>query len=77
MTKRFAMPRYLGLLLIVAAGAAAIGYYAGRQPHQDASRTTPPVRAESGIDHLDEARSAKTLWVCPMHSHILQDHAGT
>lgn len=77
MTRPFAKLRRFGLLLVMAAGAAASGYYAGHWPHHDAPRTLPHAHAAGSLDRLDEGAPAKKLWVCPMHSHILQDHAGS
>jgi Cu(I)/Ag(I) efflux system membrane fusion protein len=61
------MNRFL-LLVAAALVAGTAGYVLG-------GRTAPPTAAvarDSG-----QAKAATTLWVCPMHSQIVQDHPGT
>jgi Cu(I)/Ag(I) efflux system membrane fusion protein len=78
MKKSFARTLYVGALLALTAGILGIAYFAG-QPQADV--VIPAINhahapTPDRLDGSDAGRSGKKLWICPMHSHILQDHEG-
>jgi len=72
--------RWLAIFVIVALLIAAYFYsgHAATRPDRNADNT---VVARSNLEPITApdktaSRPAKKLWVCPMHSQIIQDHPG-
>lgn len=76
MKKSFTRTLCVSALLALSLAMSGVAYFAGQRQTDD--RAINPARAPA-LDRLggvDAGRSGKELWVCPMHSHILQDHEG-
>lgn len=78
MKQSFVRTLYVGALLALIAGLLGIAYFAGR-PQADAGLPAldPNVMVPDRLDGPDAGRSGQNRWVCPMHPHILHDHAGS
>lgn len=76
MKKSFARTLYVGALLALTAGMLGIAYFAGQPRAGDRAMNHAHAQAPDRPGGADTAPPGKKLWVCPMHSHILQDHEG-
>lgn len=77
MASSFVRALYYGVLLAVPVCMAGVVYLSERLPNANADSIVQSARAADRLERLNEAGAAKKMWVCPMHSQILQDHPGS
>ncbi len=73
MTRPFARIFYAWVLIPVMGVIIGIAYFAER----DGIPAIRPAAAQDELPPLKADKSAKALWICPMHAQILQDHPGS
>jgi Cu(I)/Ag(I) efflux system membrane fusion protein len=77
MTPSFVRTLYYGVLLAVPVCLIGVVLLFWQPQARDIGHLMQSANAADRLDRLDGAGAAKKRWVCPMHSQILQDHAGS
>jgi len=68
---------YISLALAALSGALAYHYFTRNVAQADAPRAEMSLPAAPANPPLISATQATPTYICPMHSHVVQDHPGT
>lgn len=77
MKSAFFRSLYYAALLLVPLAMIAVATLSARHPGKPGGSVVPSAQAAAEPAPLDALGAPASRWICPMHAHILQDHAGS